>query len=41
MPTKHVIKTPILNNQYPIVKLKQVVNNNDVSSIKKLVVTPF
>ena len=41
MPTQQLINTPILINQYPILKPKPVVNNNDASSIKKSVVTPF
>ena len=41
MPTQQQIKTPILINKYPIVTPKPVINNNDASSIKKLIVAPF
>ena len=40
MPTQQLI-TAILINQYPIIKQKPVINNNDASRIKKLVVTIF
>ena len=36
MPSQQLIKTPVLINQYPIVKPKPVINNNDASSIKNL-----
>ena len=41
MSTQQLISSPILINQYPIVKPKPLINNNDASSIKKSIVTPF
>ena len=41
MPTQKLIKTPILISQYQILTPKPGINNNDASSIKKLIVALF